>query len=53
MKVSDLITLLERRLVYLGTLRSSAAALGDIAQIERLDADMAETQETLNQLNGI
>lgn len=53
MKISDLITILERRLVYLGSLRSSAVALGDLAQIERIDADAAETQETLNQLKAV
>lgn len=53
MKISDLITILERRLVYLGTLRSSAVALGDLAQIERIDADAAETQQTLNQLKAV
>lgn len=52
MSLSDLIALLEKRLVYLGSLRSSAAALGDVAQIERIDADSAETQQTLNRIRA-
>lgn len=53
MNLLDLIALLEKRLIHLGSLRSSAAALGDVAQIERIDADKAETQATLNQLKTL
>jgi hypothetical protein len=50
MSIAELIELCERRLVYLGQLRSSAAALGDIAQIESIDSQMARTTETRNLL---
>lgn len=46
----DLISLVEARLAYLQQLRASAAQLGDIQQIARIDAEMAETQETLTKL---
>lgn len=50
MSISELIELCERRLAYLGQLRSSAAALGDIAQIEAIDSQVAKTSETRNLL---
>lgn len=53
MNIPDLITLLKKRLVNLSSLRSSADALGDLAQIERIDSDIAETQATLNQLQTL
>jgi hypothetical protein len=53
MSVSDLISLLKRRLVYLGQLRTSAVAIGDLAQVDRIDTEMAETQSTLNQLESL
>jgi hypothetical protein len=53
MSVSDLISLLKRRLVYLGQLRTSAVAIGDLAQVDRIDTEVAETQSTLNQLESL
>lgn len=50
MTINDLINMCKARLVYLSQLRSSAESLGDIKQVERIDADIASTQETLNQL---
>jgi hypothetical protein len=50
MSISELIELCERRLIYLGQLRSSAFALGDISQIESIDSQMAKTTETRNLL---
>lgn len=50
MNIPALIIMLERRLVYLGQLKTSAAALGDVAQVQKLDEESAETQATLNQL---
>jgi hypothetical protein len=53
MSVPDLIALLKRRLVYLGNLRTSAVAIGDLAQVDRIDTEVAETQSTLNQLESL
>jgi hypothetical protein len=50
MTVAELIGLCERRLVYLGQLRSSASALGDLVQIESIDSQIAKTTETKNLL---
>ena len=50
MKIETLIAMCEKRLVYLGQVRTSAEALGDIAQVESIDAQIAETTETLNLL---
>jgi hypothetical protein len=47
MTVSQIIEMLERRVAYLSQLRSSAAALGDIARVASLDEDLAETELTL------
>lgn len=50
MTINDLINMCRTRLIYLSQLRTSAVDLGDIKQVERTDADIASTQETLNQL---
>jgi hypothetical protein len=50
MSIIELIEMCERRLVYLGQLRSSAVALGDIAQVESIDSQIAKTTETRNLL---
>jgi hypothetical protein len=47
MTVAQIIEMLERRIVHLSQLRSSAAALGDIARVTLLDQDLAETELTL------
>ena len=53
MNVAALITIQENRLAYLAELRASAVALGDTAQIADIDAQIAETQITLNKLQQI
>jgi hypothetical protein len=53
MSVSDLIALLKRRLTYLGQLRTSAVAIGDLAQVDRIDTESAEAQATLNRLESL
>jgi hypothetical protein len=45
-----LITMCRARLVQLSQLRASAVSLGDADQVARIDAQIAETQETLNKL---
>lgn len=53
MTIPDLIAMLRRRLAYLGQLRTSADAIGDVSQVDRIDAELAETQATLNQLGSL
>jgi hypothetical protein len=52
MSISELTAMLRRRLAYLGQLRTSAATLGDILQVDRIDAELAETQASLNKLDA-
>jgi len=44
--------MLRRRLGYLSQLRKSAVALGDLAQVDRIDADSAEIQTAINKLEA-
>lgn len=53
MNISGLIAMCERRLTHLQSLRGSAVALGDMQQVAKVDADIAETQTTLNQLQTL
>lgn len=53
MTILQLIEMCERRIAYLNGVRGSAAALGDIQQVEQIDAQLAETQQTLNQLQSL
>jgi len=50
MTIAQLITLAANRLAALNNARATAVALGEIAALDALDADIAETQATLNQL---
>jgi len=53
MTIKSLIEMAERRLAYLGALRSSAERLGDSERVSTLDVDIAETQSTLALLRAI
>lgn len=53
MSVADLIAMLERRVTQLQMTRTSAAGIGDVVQVDRLDAEIAETETTLAALRGI
>jgi hypothetical protein len=53
MSIDELIRLMEARLAALNSARASAAQAGDIAQITRLDADISQTQTTLDQLRTL
>ena len=53
MTIPELIAFLKRRLAYLGQLRTSAVAIGDLAQVDRIDSEVAETQATINQLQTL
>jgi hypothetical protein len=50
MTIEHLIAAAQARVAYLSQLRSSALAIGDLAQAASVDADIATTQVTLNQL---
>ena len=52
MNLLDLIALLRRRLVYLGQIRTSAVALGDLAQVDRIDTEAAEIQTAITKLEA-
>lgn len=53
MTVPEIIAMCERRITYLQSLLSSASTLGDMAQVERIEAEIAETQATLNSLRTL
>lgn len=53
MSIAELIALCERRLVHLGSVRSSHAALGDVEQVEALDEKIAQTTATLAALRTL
>jgi len=53
MSIEDLIRLMEARLAALNSARASAAAVGDLTQATRIDADVAQTQTTLDQLRTL
>ena len=53
MTIAQLITLAANRLMALNAARATAVALGNISLLDGLDADIAETQATLNQLRSL
>ena len=53
MTIADLIRLAQNRLMTLNTRVTVAIRDGDADAVARLDAEIAQTQETLNQLQSI
>lgn len=53
MTVAQLITLAANRLAALNTARATAVAIGNIDVLDGLDADISETQATLDALRAI
>jgi hypothetical protein len=53
MSIPELIKLMEAHLAALNTARATAAAIGDITQVTRLDSDAMKTQATLDQLRTL
>jgi hypothetical protein len=53
MSIDELIRLIESHLAALNSARASAAAIGDVNQVTRLDADVMKTQTTLDQLRTL
>jgi hypothetical protein len=50
MKIDDLILLARARLVHLSQILSSYTALGDVEGMTRTEAEIAQTQATLDSL---
>lgn len=53
MTIQELIRLASNRLAALNTSLASAVATGDVSRIDALDADIAETQSTIDKLNTL
>lgn len=53
MTIAQLITLAANRLTMLNNARATAVTLGHIDRLDVLDADIAETQATLDALRAI
>lgn len=52
MKIEDLITLAENRLMALNNAVATATAVGDIETLARLESEVTDTQQTLDKLRG-
>ena len=53
MNINDLILIVQRRLVHLSQLRTSAENIGDLNQVSVIDSEMAQAQDTLNKLKTL
>lgn len=53
MTIKELIQLVRNRIVFLNNQKTIAIQQGDIAWLERLDADIAASEITLNTLLGL
>ncbi len=53
MNIPQLLSLASNRLAALNGARATALAMGDISRLESLDADIAETQATIDKLNTL
>ena len=53
MKIADLIQLAENRLAAIQTTRASLWQIGDAIGVANADKELAEVQQTLNQLRSL
>lgn len=53
MTLAELIQLVQNKLAALNSARATAATIGDLPQVVLLDAQINETQITLDQLNTL
>lgn len=53
MTLSDLVSLAQARLVFLGQLRTAAARIGDVVRVAECDTEIAQTTDTLAQLQSL
>ena len=52
MNLLELIAMLKRRLNSLSQLRTSAVAIGDLVQVDRIDTEAAEIQTAITKLEA-
>jgi len=53
MTIQELIDLAQLRLNYLNSQKSAIFQTGNIAELSRIEAELVQTQETLNSLQGL
>jgi hypothetical protein len=53
MKTSELLTLLKNLVTNLQTERATAFASGQVARVFEIDAKIAETQTTIDEIEGV
>jgi hypothetical protein len=53
MSIQDLIVLLQNRITFNQGQRTAAVQRGDVSLVQSLDADLASTQATLDQLQSL
>lgn len=53
MTIPDLVRLMQNRVATLNGQRTTAESNGDLSRVVALDAEIAETQETLSQLQSL
>lgn len=53
MTLSALKEMLARRVAHLSALKTSAESLGDLSRVNALEAEISETQNTLDLLNTL
>lgn len=53
MNLVDLITIMTNRLTALNNNRVLAVSVGDLEQVNKLDIEIATTQQTLDQLRSL
>lgn len=53
MTLAELIQLVSYKLAALNSARASAVSVGDLSQVVSLDAQIAQTQHTLDQLRSL
>lgn len=53
MKICEIVDMLEKEAGRLSQLRTSAANIGDVEQVAQLDAELAETQDSLTRVKSV
>lgn len=53
MTISEVVRIISNRLMSLQSQRTQAVMLGDLQQVSTLDAEIEETQRTLNALQSL
>lgn len=53
MTIDELITIIANRIATLNNMRATSVVSGDIGSVDKIDAEIAETQRTLDQLKEV